>query len=166
MTLDTPYKLTQSEFSKQHARLRVAIPSMLGRQHLVPRLSELSALYPHTDLGLHLSISFLDVKAEDIDVEIRYGTDCYPDPKTTLLLNKPVFPTCRRAYYEQISGNTITEALQLLNLTLLYSLLGLWRLWSEAAGLGAAEPATGSSFNNIDLMLEVVALNRGVALVR
>jgi DNA-binding transcriptional LysR family regulator len=113
--LKSLHELARPEFSKQRARLRVAIPPTFGRQHLVPRLPEFNALYPHIDLELHLSIPFLDVKAEDTDVEIRYGSGRYPDLKTTLLLNEPVFPACGRGYFEQISGNTITEPSQLLN---------------------------------------------------
>ena len=42
--------------------------------HLLP---EFSALYPHIDLELHLAVPFLDVKAEDTDIEIRYGTRAF-----------------------------------------------------------------------------------------
>ena len=77
--LKSLHELARPEFSKQRARLRVAIPPTFGRQHLVPRLPEFQALYPHIDLELHLAIPFLDVKAEDTDVEIRYGTGRYPD---------------------------------------------------------------------------------------
>ncbi|MCF1441093.1 LysR substrate-binding domain-containing protein [Ralstonia nicotianae] len=164
--LKSLHELARPEFSKQRARLRVAIPPTFGRQHLVPRLPEFQALYPHIDLELHLAIPFLDVKAEDTDVEIRYGTGRYPDLKTTLLLKEPVFPACGRGYFEQIGGNTIAEPAQLLNLNLLRSPLEPWRPWFEAAGLDAAEPSTGSLFNDIGLMLEAVASNQGVALVR
>src|SRR5204863_5212058 len=69
-------------FRSLRTRLRVAIPPTFGRQHLVPRLPEFTALYPHIDLELHLAVPFLDVKAEDTDIEIRYGTGRYPDLKT------------------------------------------------------------------------------------
>lgn len=125
--LKSLHELARPEFSKQRARLRVAIPPTFGRQHLVPRLPEFQALYPHIDLELHLAIPFLDVKAEDTDVEIRYGTGRYPDLQTTLLLGEPVFPACGRGYFEQIGGNTIAEPAQLLNLNLLRS------RWSHGA---------------------------------
>jgi DNA-binding transcriptional LysR family regulator len=159
-------ELARPEYNKLRTRLRVAIPPTFGRQHLVPRLPEFTALYPHIDIELHLAIPFLDVKAEDTDVEIRYGTGRYPDLKTTLLLVEPVFPACGREYYERIDGRSITKPEHLANLVLLRSPLEPWKPWFETAGLDWPEPQTGPQFNDIGLMLEAIASNQGVALVR
>lgn len=158
--------LARPEFSNLRVRLRVAIPPTFGRQHLVPRLPEFVALYPHIDIELHLAIPFLDVKAEESDVEIRYGTGRYPDLKTTLLLNEPVFPACGREYYEAVNGRGIRKPEDLHNLVLLRSPLEPWKPWFETAGLDWNEPQSGPQFNDVGLMLEAVASNQGVALVR
>lgn len=132
-------ELARPEYNKMRTRLRVAIPPTFGRQHLVPRLPEFGALYPHIDLELHLAIPFLDVKAEDTDVEIRYGTGRYPDLKTTRLLVEPVFPACGREYYDRINGRTIARPEDLHNLVLLRS------RWNRG-GRGSRPPgSTGRS---------------------
>ncbi|CAG2129732.1 Glycine cleavage system transcriptional activator [Cupriavidus yeoncheonensis] len=159
-------ELARPEYNKLRTRLRVAIPPTFGRQHLVPRLPEFGALYPHIDIELHLAIPFLDVKAEDSDVEIRYGTGRYPDLKTTRLLVEPVFPACGREYYERVNGRAITRPEHLHGLVLLRSPLEPWKPWFETAGLDWPEPQTGPQFNDIGLMLEAIASNQGVALVR
>ena len=158
--------LARPEFNSTRVRLRVAIPPTFGRQHLVPRLPEFVALYPHIDIELHLAIPFLDVKAEESDVEIRFGTGHYPEFKTTLLLNEPVFPACGRDYYEAVNGRRITQPSDLHNLVLLRSPLEPWKPWFERAGLDWQEPQAGPQFNDVGLMLEAVTSNQGVALVR
>ncbi len=52
-------ELARPEYNKLRTRLRVAIPPTFGRQHLVPRLPEFGALYPHIDIELHLPSRFL-----------------------------------------------------------------------------------------------------------
>lgn len=160
------HRIKNPEYNKLRTRLRVAIPPTFGRQHLVPRLPEFTALYPHIDLELHLAVPFLDVKAEDTDIEIRYGTGRYPDLKTTKLLVEPVFPACGREYYERVNGFAVTKPEDLHNLTLLRSPLEPWRPWFETACLDWPEPQTGAQFNDIGLMLEAIVSNQGVGLVR
>lgn len=158
--------LARPEFNAQRTKLRVAIPPTFGRQHLVPRLGEFTALYPHIDLELHLAIPFLDVKAEDVDVEVRFGTGQYGQFKTTLLLDEPVFPACGREYYDRINGNTIRNPADLKHLTLLRSPLEPWKPWFTQANLDWQEPTVGTQFNDVGCLLEAVAANQGVALVR
>jgi DNA-binding transcriptional LysR family regulator len=158
-------ELARPEYNKLRTRLRVAIPPTFGRQHLVPRLPEFTALYPHIDLELHLAVPFLDVKAEDTDIEIRYGTGRYPDLKTTKLLVEPVFPACGREYYERVNGlRSPTRGPA-------QSDAAAQPAGTVAAVVrnrrpGLAEPQTGAQFNDIGLMLEAIVSNQGVGLVR
>jgi DNA-binding transcriptional LysR family regulator len=164
--LKSLHELARPEFNNTRVRLRIATPPTFGRQHLVARIPEFTALYPHIDVELHLAIPFLDVKAEDTDVEIRYGTGRYPDLKTTLLLNEPVFPACGREYYDRINGRSVTRPEDLANLVLLRSPLEPWKPWFEQARLDWPEPQIGPQFNDVGFMLDAVVSNQGVALVR
>jgi DNA-binding transcriptional LysR family regulator len=53
--------------------LRVAAPAAFGRQHIVPRLADFYARYPHVKIDLLLDDSLVDLVAAGIDVAFRVG---------------------------------------------------------------------------------------------
>ena len=59
--------------SQVAGHLRIAAPLALGRDYVVPLVSEFLALHPHTTAELFLSDSFADVVEERIDVAVRVG---------------------------------------------------------------------------------------------
>lgn len=158
--------LARPAFNRQRTRLRIASPPTFGRQHLVWRLGEFTSLYPHIDIEIHTTIPFVDVTAEEVDVEIRFGTGQYADLKATPILTEPCFPACGRAYYERINGRDIHQPQDLQHLTLLRSPLEPWKPWFDAAGLDWGEPSTGLQFNDIGMLMVAIQSNQGVGLVR
>ena len=53
--------------------LRLAVPVVLGRRHIVPRLARFLARYPEVAIDLVMSDSFVDVVEQGIDLAIRVG---------------------------------------------------------------------------------------------
>ena len=58
---------------KPTGTLRLAVPVVLGRRHIVPRLARFLARYPEVSVDLAMSDSFIDLVEQGIDLAIRVG---------------------------------------------------------------------------------------------
>lgn len=59
--------------SKPAGTLRLAVPVVLGRRHIVPRLARFFARNPEVSIDLVMSDSFIDLVEQGIDLAIRVG---------------------------------------------------------------------------------------------
>jgi len=59
--------------AKPTGTLRLAVPVVLGRRHIVPRLSRFLARYPEVAIDLSMSDGFVDLVEQGIDLAIRVG---------------------------------------------------------------------------------------------
>lgn len=58
---------------KPTGTLRLAVPVVLGRLHIVPRLAPFLARYPDVSIDLTMSDGFIDLVEQGIDLAIRVG---------------------------------------------------------------------------------------------
>jgi DNA-binding transcriptional LysR family regulator len=59
--------------AKPTGTLRLAVPVVLGRRHIVPRLVRFLARYPEVSIDLAMSDGFVDLVEQGIDLAIRVG---------------------------------------------------------------------------------------------
>jgi len=59
--------------AKPTGTLRLAVPVVLGRRHIVPRLARFLARYPEVAIDLVMSDSFVDLVEQGIDLAMRVG---------------------------------------------------------------------------------------------
>jgi len=59
--------------AKPSGSLRLAVPVVLGRRHIVPRLARFLARYPEVAIDLAMSDGFVDLVEQGIDLAIRVG---------------------------------------------------------------------------------------------
>lgn len=59
--------------AKPTGTLRLAVPVVLGRRHIVPRLARFLARYPEVTIDLAMSDGFVDLVEQGIDLAIRVG---------------------------------------------------------------------------------------------
>lgn len=59
--------------AKPTGTLRLAVPVVLGRRHIVPRLARFLARYPEVAIDLSMSDGFVDLVEQGIDLAIRVG---------------------------------------------------------------------------------------------
>jgi LysR family glycine cleavage system transcriptional activator len=150
--------------ASERAQLRIASPPTFARQVIVPRLQCFQKMQPDVDVVLQLSVPFVGLKADDADLEIRFGSGNYPGLEVAELVNEPVFPACSPAYVER-HGPFGTPA-DLARANLLRCPIEPWRPWFKAAGVELAEPAVGPQFVDVGLMVEAALHGQGVALAR
>jgi len=148
-------------------RLRLAVTPTFSRQILLPRLALFRHAYPDVELILQVSIPLLGVKAEEADLEIRFGTGGYNDVQELRILSDEVFPVCSPEYLHEFGPfEGFETARSVARAHLIRSPLEPWRTWFEACGIDLPEPRAGSQFNDAGLVLDAAVAGFGVALAR
>ena len=148
-------------------RLRVAVTPTFSRQLLLPRLAQFRHAYPEVDLVLQVAIPFLNVTAEEADIELRFGTGPWPDRESVRLLSEHVSPACSPDYLNEAGPFDGFDTLQSVSRArLIRCPLEPWRTWFCASGITLDEPGGGAQFNDIGLVLDAAVAGFGVALLR
>ena len=149
------------------AKLRLAVTPTFSRQILLPRLALFRHAYPDVELILQVSIPMLDVKAEEADLEIRYGTGPYAGVEQVRILSDEIVPVCSPDYLHQSGPFDGFDSIeQVTRARLIRSPLESWNTWFKACGIALPEPREGSQFNDVGLMLDAAAAGFGVTLMR
>ncbi len=149
------------------ARLRLAVTPTFSRQILLPRLALFRHAYPDVELILQVAIPLLDVKAEEADLEVRYGTGPYAGVEQRRILSDEVVPVCSPDYLHEAGPFDGFDTLeQVSRARLIRSPLESWNTWFRACEIALPEPREGAQFNDVGLMLDAAAAGFGVTLMR
>ncbi len=149
------------------ARVRLAVTPTFSRQILLPRLALFRHAYPEVELVLQVAIPLHDVKAEDADLEVRYGTGPYPGVEQVRILSDEVCPVCSPDYLNEAGPFGSFESAEVVTRArLIRSPLEPWSTWFRAFGIAMPEPREGAQFNDVGLMLDAAAAGFGVTLAR
>lgn len=150
------------------ARLRLAVTPTFSHEILMPRLSAFRRAWPDIELTVQVAIPLLDVKAEEADLEIRFGTGPYRDVEQVRVLSDDVAPLCSpefEAEFGPFDGQFETLE-EIGRVRLIRSPLEPWSTWFTACGLHLSEPREGTQFNDVGMMLDAAAAGFGVTLAR
>jgi DNA-binding transcriptional LysR family regulator len=149
------------------AKLRLAVTPTFSRQILLPRLALFRHAYPEVELTLQVAIPLLDVKAEEADIEVRYGTGPYTGVEQVRILGDEVVPCCSPDYLHEFGPfGEFDKLAEVSRARLIRSPLEPWSTWFKAVGLAQPEPREGSQFNDVGLMCDAAAAGFGVTLMR
>ncbi len=150
------------------ARLRLAVTPTFSRQILLPRLAAFRRAYPEVELVLNVAIPLLNVKAEEVDLEIRFGTGPYPDVEQVRVLTDTLCPVCSPEYEAEAGPfkGRFETAEDVRQARLIRSALVPWSVWFKACQIDLPEPGQGAQFNDVGLMLDAAAAGFGVTLTR
>jgi LysR family transcriptional regulator, glycine cleavage system transcriptional activator len=149
------------------SRLRLAVTPTFSRALLLPRLAGFRHAFPEVDLVLQVTIPFLNVTAEDADIELRFGTGPFADRESVRLLSGCVTPVCSPEYlHEEGPFDGFDTEADVARAKLIRCPLEPWRTWFNACGIALDEPAGGAQFNDIGLVLDAAVAGFGVALMR
>lgn len=149
-------------------RLRLAVTPTFSREILLPKLALFRHAYPEVELIMQVAIPLLNVKAEDTDLEIRFGVGPWADVEQRCILRDEVCPVCSPGYLHEagpFAGFDTAE--EIARARLIRSPLEPWSTWFRACGVALPEPRSGGTqFNDVGLMLDAAAAGFGVALMR
>jgi LysR family glycine cleavage system transcriptional activator len=149
-------------------RLRVAVTPTFARELLMPRLAGFRRAWPDIELILQVAIPLLDVKGEDTDLELRFGTGPYAGMEHVRVLSDEISPVCSPEYAAEFGPflHGFGTAAEVARVRLIRSPLEPWHTWFRAHALAMPEPREGAQFNDVGLMLDAAAVGFGVCLTR
>ncbi|WP_371227354.1 LysR substrate-binding domain-containing protein [Roseovarius sp. 2305UL8-3] len=148
------------------ARLTVTTTSAFATYWLMPRLVDFSNLHPEIELNLVVSDRMLDLRAEGVDIAIRYSKSPPNERNVTKLLQERIFPVVSPKY----SANTKLDSPQdllkenLLHLSGIYRPGARWPNWFRANGISPPKESSGGVLNTYINMLQAAIEGQGIAL--
>ncbi|TCW80478.1 LysR family transcriptional regulator [Burkholderia sp. SRS-46] len=134
---------------------------------LLPRLGQLQARHPEIDLRVAANDKVLDLRAEGIDLGIRYSPRERAPAGALHLFDETVVPVAHPAH----AARPIADADALASHVLLEfdgppQTQLQWREHLHAAGLGDARPKGVLRFNQYDQVIQAALAGQGIALGR
>jgi len=154
----------------QRAVLSLSTTPGMAALWLIPRLSSFTATHPGVDVRIDASVERRDLRAEGIDLAIRYGrVGATPG---TPLFHETTLPVCSPELLHKTHA-PLRSAADLRRHTLLQSVVppsaGLhtdWASWLRAAGMPELQPASMLTFNSYADAIGAALSGQGVALGR
>src|SRR5215469_1575349 len=163
---------TLAEISRgtQPRKLRITLLPSVASRWLMPRLPRFFEQHPDIEVQVIADARVLDLRAEQIDLAIRFGHGRYRGHVATLLMGDRVLPVCAP---QLVAGRSIATIDALLELPLLHdsdadgdgSLSG-WQSWLDQLGRPNAPHHAGQRFSHAGLAIEAAVLGLGVTLAR
>ena len=151
-------------------RLRVTTLPSVASRWLMPRLPRFFDLHPEIEVQVIADLRILDLRAEGIDLAVRFGAGNYPGHSANLLMRDLVVPVCS----PKLGGHEGVETIDaLLALPLLHDSgaegdhsLSDWRSWLDQLNRKELPAHAGQRFSSADLSINAAVLGLGVALAR
>lgn len=162
------------------AGLNVWMAPSFASRWLLPRLDSFIEAHPHIELWINASADLIDsetsrvdfseelMRAEGIDVGIRFGRGIYPGCRVDKLMEADVVPVCSPRLLQR-HDKPLKKPEDLANHVLLhddtpYEGRPGWDSWLAAAGIKGVDTHRGVHFNNLQLALAAASDGQGVAL--
>ncbi|MBV8147135.1 MAG: LysR family transcriptional regulator [Gammaproteobacteria bacterium] len=155
----------------QPRNLRITLLPSVASRWLMPRLPRFLEQHPDIEVQVIADARVLDLRAERIDLAIRFGHGRYRRHVATLLMGDRVLPVCAP---QLIGGRAAIVTIDaLLELPLLHDSgaegdgsLSDWHSWLDQLGRPAAPHRAGQRFSHAGLAIEAAVLGLGVTLAR
>lgn len=163
---------TISNLDRSEARrLTVTMLPSVASRWLMLRLPRFCEQNSDIEVKVIASASVLDLRAEGIDVAIRFGPGHYAGHAVTPLMPDKVLPVCSPSFAERWGPINTIDAL--LEWPLLHDSTtegdgsrSDWRSWLEQLGRSDAVCNVGQRFSDAGLLIEAAVLGLGAALAR
>ena len=164
---------TLAELSRaaEPRNLRITLLPSVASRWLMPRLPRFFEQHPDIEVQVIADARVLDLRAERIDLAIRFGHGRYRGHVATLLMGDRVLPVCAP---QLVAGrDAIATISALLELPLLHDSgaegdgsLSDWHGWLDQLGRPDLPHHAGQRFSHAGLAIEAAVLGLGVALAR
>ncbi len=156
---------------RDDGRLKVTMLPSVAAHWLIPRLARIRRRHPAIDVEIIADPRLLDLRAEGIDLAIRFGRTPYAGYAVTRLMSDYVLPVCAPELLKQ--RGPINSIDSLLALPLLHDSAtngdgsnSDWRAWLDYLGRADAACPSGQQFNEAGMLINAALLGLGVALAR
>lgn len=146
--------------------LKVSMLSSFASGWLIPRLEKFYLRHPNIDLRIIVTARDFDqLKAGDVDIDLRYGDGKWPQVASQKFLSEEIFPVCSPKI---LTGEKPLNSLDdMAHHILLHDkkMIG-WKEWLDDAGIKGIDYSRGPGFSHAHLTLQAATLGHGIALGR
>lgn len=148
------------------ARLTITTTSAFATYWLMPRLVDFSSLCPEIELNLVVSDRMLDLRAEGVDIAIRYSKTPPNEENVSKLLQETIFPIVSPKYSAKTDLRSPLDLLKenLLHLSGIYRPGARWPNWFRVNGISPPKESSGVVLNTYINMLQAAIAGQGIAL--
>ena len=155
---------TQEVFGHvKEQRVRVRVSGAFGLW-LMPRLTDFKQRFPDIELRISRVQWVPEVRVQDYDLEIRWGTGVWAEPEVIQLTKGQLQPTCAPALLQGDYPLDCLEHLQHHRLMHISGNLSGWSDWFRAAGLPAEQLSLGDQIDASDFCHMATLSGMGVML--
>ncbi|MCJ8156876.1 transcriptional regulator GcvA [Sphingomonas sp. LaA6.9] len=144
--------------------LSIATLPSFGMRWLAPRLPRLTERHPGLIVNFLARSDEFDFADESFDAAIHFGLPDWPRVEHDLLFREEAIPVTAPALLAEHAIETPAD-LARLPLLVQSSRRNAWAEWFERAGVAAAAPAVGPSFEHFLMLAQAAAAGAGVALI-
>jgi LysR family glycine cleavage system transcriptional activator len=151
--------------------LKVTMLPSFASHWLIPRLPRIRNRHPNLDVQVIADRRLFDLRAEGIDLAIRFCRAPHPGYAVTRLMGDRVLPVCAPELLRQCGPITSVEAL--FALPLLHDSAtdadgsdSAWRSWLDYLGRPDLACHAGQRFSDAGMLIDAAMLGLGVALGR
>ncbi|MGE0724298.1 MAG: transcriptional regulator GcvA [Alphaproteobacteria bacterium] len=150
---------------KRRRVLKISAQPNFAIRWLIPRLASFRARHPEIDVHVTTSHRLAEFPADGADVAIRLGRH-WTGVVADRLFEADLFPVCSPGLVR--GGPPLRMPADLARHTLLHVSTSPrdWRIWLDAAGVGAIEWEAGPRFDSYALALQAAVEGIGVAIGR
>jgi LysR family transcriptional regulator, glycine cleavage system transcriptional activator len=151
--------------------LRVTMLPSVASHWLIPRLARIRDRHPDVEVQVLADPRLLDIRAEGIDLAIRFGSRPNASYHATRLMNDLVIPVCTPDLLRRHGAVESVEALIAMPLLHDSATVGDgsdsdWQSWLAHCGRSKLFCRSGQHFSEAGMLINAAMLGLGVALAR
>jgi len=147
----------------RHTTLKISAGPFIASEIIVPALPSFQQEYPHIDLSIETSLHPVDLRREDIDIALRFGSGRWPGATARHLLTVKAVPVCSPVLAKKLSRVTPKD---IGDISLIHStpLPEGWNLWAELSGAKLGKPKGDLWLDSYFAILRAAEQGVGLAL--
>ncbi len=147
--------------------LTVTVSPAFAAKWLLPRIERFQARHPDVELLLDTNLRAVDLRAERVDLGVRYGAGRWPGLAAVKLMDEEVFPVCAPSPRAPRKPADLARCQLIHDLSMpARSGFPTWRAWLDARSLQRVACTHGLRINNSAAVLQAAIDGMGVALAR
>jgi len=144
--------------------VRLCVPPFFASELVLPKLSDIKALMPDTDIRVMTQPSLMKVHPADADISILLGTDEWPDLDTIPLFSRRIVAACSPALKSEFGLSSYSD-LDERTLIVHENRPQSWVNWARQLGIPPPKANKILRFDSMASVVQAASEGHGVAIV-
>jgi len=147
----------------RHVTLKISAGPFIASEIIVPALPSFQQQHPQIELNIETTLQPVDLRREDVDIALRFGSGRWPGATARRLLTVQAVPVCSPALAQNLRRGASVD---LSDISLIHStpLPEGWSLWAELSGVTLGKPKGDLWLDSYFAILRAAEQGVGLAL--